>query len=193
MPLALSQHVSQILPSTETALESLKALYVQEVSFTRAALVRLRGPGPDVEDLLQDVFLVAHRRWPELRQRAEPRGWLYGVCVRVVAAKRRREKLRRTFGLETVAEPASHGTPASALDRTEATRRLYALLDKLPEKQRAVFVLFELEGCSGEQIAEAVGCPLQTVWTRLFHARKNLTRLADKQRLREQRELGEAP
>jgi RNA polymerase sigma-70 factor (ECF subfamily) len=84
------------------------------------------------------------------------------------------------------------GTPLAAFEQTEATRRLYALLDKLPEKQRAVFVLFELEGSSGEQIAEAVGCPVPTVWTRLFHARKTLARFASAELAREQREQGAA-
>ena len=77
------------------------------------------------------------------------------------------------------------GTPLAAFEQTEATRRLYALLDKLPEKQRAVFVLFELEGSSGEQIAEAVGCPVPTVWTRLFHARKEFAKLGHRAQLLE--------
>jgi RNA polymerase sigma-70 factor (ECF subfamily) len=192
MPFVATLLMSQASETTEVW-PSLAALYAQEVAFIRSALLRLRGPGPEVEDLLQEVFLVAHRRWPEIRGRVELRGWLYGVCVRLVAAARRREKFRRTFGLERAAEPVGGSTPASVFEQTEATRRLYALLDKLPEKQRAVFVLFELEGCSGEQIAEAVGCPVATVWTQLFHARKTLARYAGAQLAREQREQGETP
>ncbi len=165
----------------------LRQLYEAHAAHVRSAVVRLRGPGVDAEDLVQEVFLVAHRRWRGVVDQSTPRAWLYGVAVKVAAGARRRARLRRTFGLAR--EPVDHRTPAAAFERTEAASQLYRMLDRLPEKQRTVFVLFELEGCSGEEIAAVVGCPPKTVWTRLFHARKALARQAAAHQAREAGEL----
>jgi RNA polymerase sigma-70 factor (ECF subfamily) len=67
------------------------------------------------------------------------------------------------------------------LERKENQRVLYALLGKIREVRRSTFILFEIEGLSGVQIAQIQGVPLKTVWTRLHHARKDFFALAAKQ------------
>jgi RNA polymerase sigma-70 factor (ECF subfamily) len=152
----------------------LRTLYFAHAPFLRAAIQRLGGPRVDVEDLLHEVFLVALDRASDFEGRSSARTWLYGIAIRVVAGHRRRSKVRRFFGLEDVPperEPTEVQTPASHLDAARARAQVFAILDKLAEKKRTVFILFELEGLSGEEIVRLVGAPLKTVWTRLFHAR----------------------
>ncbi|MBX5480716.1 MAG: RNA polymerase sigma factor [Myxococcaceae bacterium] len=154
----------------------LKRVYEEHGPWIRATLARLAGPGIDPDDLLHEVFLVALRRTDVFVDNPEPRAWLYGVAVRVAQAARRRARVRRFFGLESAEDIADALTPEHAVHASDAKRRVYAALNPLSEKKRTVFILFELEGLSGEEIAQIVGCPLKTVWTRLHHARREFQR-----------------
>ena len=74
--------------------------------------------------------------------------------------------------------------PPPPPDPSEATARslmLDRMLEKLNPKKRMVLVLFELEGVPVEEISRIVGCPTNTVWSRLHHARLDLTRMARKE------------
>lgn len=154
------------------AVEDLHQLYEDHVAFVRRAVVRLGGPTADVEDLVHDVFLVAFDARHRFEGRSQLSTWLYGIAIRVVSQARRRGRLRELFGLSTTTEPIEHETPHRAFEHQEASALVYRALDKIGERKRTVFILFELEGLSGEEIAQIVDCPLKTVWTRLFHARK---------------------
>lgn len=158
--------------SAGTDLAGLRRIYEEHGPWLRAALARLGGPGLDTDDLLHEVFLVAIRRYAVLTDVPEPRAWLYGVAVHVTQAARRRARVRRWFGLERAESVTDGVTPEHAVHASDARRRVYEALEPLSEKKRTVFVLFELEGLSGEEVAAIVGCPLKTVWTRLHHARK---------------------
>ena len=153
-------------------LSVLKRVYEEHGPWIRAALARLGGPEVDADDLLHEVFLVALKRPDVFINNDEPRAWLYGVAVNVAAAARRRARVRRWFGLEAAEAITDGRTPERSVEQSDAKKHVYAALDQLSEKKRTVFILFELEGLSGEEIAKAVDCPLKTVWTRLFHARK---------------------
>jgi RNA polymerase sigma-70 factor (ECF subfamily) len=76
--------------------------------------------------------------------------------------------------------PHAGSTPAAALERKEDRRILHAMLSKMREERRSAFVLFEIEGLSGEEIARIQSVPVNTVWTRLYHARKEFFALAEK-------------
>lgn len=145
-------------------------LYETHANFVRQAVLRLGGPRGDQDDLVHEVFVVVLRRrdtWPTVR---EPRAWLYGVTARVVVAARRRTRLRQALGLSAPPPTAGPG-PLEAFEQKEASALVYRALEGLSEKKRTVFILHELEGLTGEAIAEIVGCPLKTVWSRLGHAR----------------------
>src|SRR5688500_4992991 len=79
-------------------LADLAALYEAHADALRRAIVRLGGPGADAEDLLHDVFLIAMRRLGSFEGRSAPATWLYGIAIKVVAAARRKAKVRRLFG-----------------------------------------------------------------------------------------------
>jgi RNA polymerase sigma-70 factor (ECF subfamily) len=169
------------------AIADLRRLYADYADFVRGAVVRLDGPGSDVEDLVHDVFVVAIKKGASFEGRSQPRTWLYGIAIKVVAGARRKAKLRRFLGLERAREAADEQTPARLFEDREASVALYRALDGLAEKKRTVFVLYEVEGLSGEEIAELVDCPLKTVWTRLHHARKELHGRLERQRVAEAR------
>jgi RNA polymerase sigma-70 factor (ECF subfamily) len=152
----------------------LRRLYLEHADFVRGAVLRLGGPRSDVDDLVHDVFLVALRKRAEFEGRSSRTTWLYGIALKVVAGARRKSRLRRFFGLESAPEPTDSLTPARLFEQREAAAQLYRILDGMAEKKRSVFILYEIEGLSGEEIAEVAGCPLKTVWTRLHHARREL-------------------
>ncbi len=146
----------------------LAELYELHASDVRRVLLRLLGPDSDAEDALQEVFLVALRRREEL---LSPGPWLYGVAVRTAQSRIRYRKLRRFLGLEAALSLPAEADAADGLNQQEASRLVYAALERLSAKKRTVFVLYELEGMRGEQIATVLRCPIKTVWSRLRHAR----------------------
>jgi len=101
-----------------------------------------------LDDAVQDVFLVAHRRWSEFSGRSSRRTWVYGIMLRVAqdyrrSMRRHRARIRAIRGGRRGRNRAS--CPAEEAARHEATRRLHQILDELDEEQRAAFVLVELE------------------------------------------------
>ncbi len=146
--------------------------------------LRLLGPGADVEDVVQDVFLVVRRKLPGFRGEAELSTWLYEITVRVAHDTRRRRRWwawlsgrgqnpgRGQARPESPPEPEAPRDPQELLEARERTRLLYRVLDDLGEAYRTTFILFELEGLSGERIAEITGTRVGTVWVRLSRARR---------------------
>jgi RNA polymerase sigma-70 factor (ECF subfamily) len=134
------------------------------------------GPEADREDLVQDVFLVVHRRLPDF-DGDNLAGWLYQIARHRVRDFRRLLWVKHLL-LGSVPLPdnlAKEGaSPAETLETDEKRRMLERLLGKLNESERAALVLFEIDGYNGEEIAEIQGVPLNTVWARIHKARKKL-------------------
>jgi RNA polymerase sigma-70 factor (ECF subfamily) len=135
----------------------------------------LGGPDADRDDIVQEVFMVVRRRLVAFKG-DNLGGWLYRITQRQVRDFRRRIWVKHIFSPRRVADPDTlpHGEagPAAALEHKERQRVLFSLLSKMKENRRTTFVLFEIEGLSGEEIAELHDVPVNTVWTRLYHARK---------------------
>jgi RNA polymerase sigma-70 factor (ECF subfamily) len=146
---------------------------------------RLGGPGIDVEDVVQDVFLVAKRRLSSLDESWNIQTWLFRTTEKIVLAARRKRRLRQWLSLSR--EPAAPGmgtprpTPAEALERERAAEEVYRVLDRMPERQRRVLVLFEIEGMSTQEIAKLIDAQVGTVRVWLFRARARF--LEEHQRL----------
>ncbi len=163
--------------SGPTALALLSTLYDTHAERVRAVLLRMLGPHADVDDLLQQAFEVALTRPAVVAAQGDGAGaWLCGVAVKLAQARRRNQRLKRFFGLETASKLSAPqdlaGNDAGAgAEAAQARALVYAALDTLSEKKRTVFVLFELEGLPGEAIAQLLECPVKTVWSRLAHAR----------------------
>ncbi len=149
---------------------------------------RLLGPSCDCDDVVQDVFLVVQRRLPEFRGDAAITTWLHEITLRVALDARRRARwwswimgrgqapsrvpTRAVF----VPRADMPSDPQALLEARERTVLLYRILDELGEVYRTTFILFELEGLSGEQIAEITATPIGTVWVRLSRARNRFLR-----------------
>ncbi len=142
--------------------------------FVAGFLCRMGASTVDVEDLTQDVFLVAHRRGGYVEGPARPTTWLAEIVLRVLSTHRRtkRRKPERPAG-DTL--DALHTDDAPVDERVDSRRsleRVQRCLEGLDEDHRAVFVLYELEGEPCGAIASALEVPVGTVYSRLHHARK---------------------
>jgi RNA polymerase sigma-70 factor (ECF subfamily) len=140
---------------------------------------RLGGAQIDVDDAVQEVFLVAHRRLTDFSIEARVKTWLFRTTAAIVRNHRRRRGWRRLFRreLDEVELPSERPTPLEALEQSRALAATYRLLERLPEKHRTVLILFEVEGRSGEEIAELMGVKLATVWVWLHRARTRFLQL----------------
>lgn len=165
--------LSQVETTAASPVEAVRSLYLEHGARVRQTLARL-APILDADDLLHETFVIALEKSAELARAERPHAWLFGIAVKLAATRRRTAKLRRFFGLDEVRELVVVDTPSRTVEQRDAQRRVHQALESLTEAKREVFVLFELQGLSGEAIAEACGIPLKTVWTRLFHARKDV-------------------
>jgi RNA polymerase sigma-70 factor (ECF subfamily) len=174
---AITMDLERTLAEPERALatsDDVHALYVAHASELRLTLSRLTGNLVDPDDLLQELFVIALRNSRALADVNSQRAWLYGVAVKLAATRRRGAVLRRFLGLEHAEHHASPESPLRTLEQKEASNRINQGLRRLSSSKREVFVLFELQELKGEEIAQALSIPLKTVWTRLYHARREL-------------------
>ncbi len=153
--------------------DEVRALYTEHAQSLRDGLRRLTWPGCDVDDLLQEVFVVVIRRPQPLLLAQSPKAWLYGVAVKVAASARRKHRVRELLRMEEAAVTAPVASPQFDPEARATAAAVHRALARLSGKKREVLVLFELQGLSGPEIADALRCPLKTVWTRLHHARKD--------------------
>lgn len=154
------------------AAETVAGIVREHASYVGRSLRYLGVPEADVEDAAQEVFVVVHRQLGGFEGRSRLTTWLYGICVRVAAARRRKRAARSERIMESPPEPAVAASQDVHMQRVEARERLLAVLDKLDDDKRAVFVLYEIERQSMQDIADALDCPLQTAYYRLHAARK---------------------
>jgi RNA polymerase sigma-70 factor (ECF subfamily) len=157
--------------------------------FVLRILRRLGVPRADRDDLFQEVFFIVHRKMHEYDGRASFRAWLYGICVRTVSTYRRSARVRRQesqeYGDLEERESQAAINPEHTAESRRACAELEALLGRLDDEKRTVFVLYELEELPMIEVAQAVGCPLQTAYSRLHAARKAMRTLVQRNRLGE--------
>lgn len=165
----------------EDAQEGFRAVYETWFDDVSRWISALGGQEADREDIVQEVFLVVRRRLGSFHG-TNLAGWLYRITRRKVRDFRRRTWVKHIFNKRRSDQPdtLAHGggSPAAALEHKEKQRVLHTILGKMHEDRRSAFVLFEIEGLSGEQIAQIQDVPVNTVWTRLHHARKEFFALA---------------
>jgi RNA polymerase sigma-70 factor, ECF subfamily len=130
----------------------------------------------DIEDATQDVFLQMFRYLPRFRGEAELSTWLYRLCITQARSVRRRARLTELLHNILALAPPQELVSAPSLPEDVARRRIERALSALTEAERAVFVLYEMEGVPGKQIAEIERCPEATVWRRLHYARRSFRR-----------------
>jgi len=153
-------------------------VFHDQAPFAWRVLRRLGVAEADVDDVCQEVFMTVHRKLAEFEERSSVRTWVYGICVRVAADHRKRARRRREVAAADVREPAIDASQERSAALREACERLDCILDGIDDKKREVFVLYEIEELSMAEVALAVGCPLQTAYSRLHAARREVESMA---------------
>jgi RNA polymerase sigma-70 factor, ECF subfamily len=157
-----------------------RQVYDTHFRFAWRALRRLGVREADLMDMTQNVFVVVHRKLSGFEGRSDLTTWLFGICRRVAIDYRRSARIRREVPADArqIASLSGPEPAADAPDKAHLAALAETLLDRLPEKLRVVFVLFELDEMSGDQIAALLDIPVGTVRSRLRLAREAFQREA---------------
>ncbi len=156
-----------------------RAIYDAHFDFVWRSLRRIGVREPDILDLAQKVFLTAYFKLADFEGRSRVSSWLFGICQRVASDYRRSALIRREVSTDTAELEAVATWNEDISDKSDSRRRACAaeaILNKLPEPQRVVFVLFELEEMSGQDIATLLDVSVGTVRSRLRLARDTFRR-----------------
>ncbi|MGH1346240.1 MAG: RNA polymerase sigma factor [Nannocystales bacterium] len=164
-------------------------IFGEHHDFVWRSLARLGVPRAVIDDATQDVFIVVHRRLEDYRRDMPMRAWLYGIARRVAYRYRTQAAKNRRAYPATAAEARA---PDDAVALQEAAGMVAAFLSELSPAAREVFVLAELEGLSGPEIAAALGVKLNTVYSRLRLARRQFARVVKRSQAHAQREMRHA-
>lgn len=155
-------------------------LYVQHVDQVARWAARLGGPDLDLEDVVHEVFFVAHRRLPSFRGDSSASTWLFGITDKVVRHRRRKERWRRWLSGsadETAGHLASTSPdPLRLVERDEDARMVYRLLDQVPERDRQILILCRLEEMSAEEVGALLAITPANARLRLHRARTRFLR-----------------
>lgn len=150
----------------------LTQIYRDHHAFVWRIARRLGVPDAAVDDAVQEVFVVLHRRRDELDFSQSIRGLLYGITRRV--AKRVRDKASAAARLRVVAPTTARDNPEADAATRQKAAVLQAALDELDEGKRMTFVLSDIEGMTIPQVATAMDVNLNTSYARLRAARQKL-------------------
>jgi RNA polymerase sigma-70 factor (ECF subfamily) len=162
--------VEEVVP----VLSSVEQVYKNHVDFVWACLQRFGIRDRDLDDALQEVFVVVQQRLATFRGDARVTTWLYSICLRVAYAHRRRSHVRREVSVDDVRDEVGEAetNPEDQFVVCERRRVLDGVLDELDLEKRALLVMFEIDELSCEQISSILGLPVGTVYSRLHSARK---------------------
>jgi len=171
---------------------ALGQLYRRHRARVESVARSVMGPSRDLEDAVQSVFVECHRALHAFRADSRFTTWLHRVTVNVclqAMRKQRRWGFLRWIGLDEPALPEPSYRDEGRIESREIVGELYTILEAVGAKKRTVFVLFEVEGLTLEEIAEVVGTNINTVKSRLFHARREVFEEVKARKLLPQREL----
>ena len=176
------------VPIVEPSACDFPAIYERWFDDVQRWLAAMGVAEADLDDVTQDLFIIVDRKLEGFDGGNLP-GWLYGIARRLAARHRRRSWVKRLFVRRVAAEPSGPlpPTPALLLEQKQGQQIVARALAGMSDKRRRVFVLFEIEGYTGEEIAALENAQLKTIWTRLHHARKDFVRLVSVVAEQEQR------
>jgi len=146
--------------------------FEQELDYLYGTLRRLGAPPADIDDLLQDIFVVLYRHWPTLDLTRPLRPWLFGVAFRVVRAHRRRRARESPWGGLDPEDAADRAD--GQLEGRQSLAILWAALEHVPSGRRSVVIKHDLEGLEILDIARQLSMTKFGVYARLYKGRKEL-------------------
>jgi RNA polymerase sigma-70 factor (ECF subfamily) len=169
-------------PAAAPETSELESLYREHHGFVWRNARRLGCDEDWADDVVHEVFLVAHRKLGDFEYRSSVRTWLFAITYRVIQRMRRdrarRDRRLRAYAIEQVPATEPHA-------RSEASDYLRHLLEQLDEPKRVVFILAELEGMSSVEIGHCLGVKPPTVDSRRRAARLQLVKMLKRDRARE--------
>lgn len=180
--------------ATASPRQSFEQIYEQHFAFVWRSSRRLGAPPADLDDVVQEIFVVAHRRLAEFEARSSMKTWLFGIVLNVVRSHRRGLRAKHPYVLseESRSDPEALADlgdgPHELSAKAEAARQVDQLLEALDDDKREVFVLAELEQLTGPEIASLLDIPLNTIYSRLRLARQAFAEAAARYRARQELE-----
>jgi RNA polymerase sigma-70 factor, ECF subfamily len=150
-------------------IQDIETAFRTYASYVATIAYRIIGSRDDLEDLVQDVFLGAHRHLGQLRNPDALKAWLATSTVRLARRRLRVRRLKRLLMVGDVVEEAPD--PAASPETRAQVKAIFRALDRLPDRLRVVWCLRYLEGLSLEEVATASGCSLAAVKRRLTKAK----------------------
>lgn len=164
---------ARALPKVSAERLDFDTLYDETAELAFRVLGSMGVRAEELDDALQDVFVVAHRRLAGFRGDSKTSTWISGIAVRVAHDYRRRHSRKPSEPLESHAAglESTEALADAQVMKLQALDSVHAFLDSLPAPQREAFVLAELEQLSAPEIAESLGVPLNTIYSRLRLAR----------------------
>jgi len=169
-------------------LHSAEELFIAHAAFVAGFAHRLGVRNAEIDDVVQEVFMVVHRKGGFVDDTASPRTWL-GAITLLQCRNRRRSAARKREDYDEIAiqhaVAQGHGaSPAHAAEIAESLVNVQSALDTLDFDHRSVFVLYEIEGEPCTAIAQALEIPVGTVYSRLHHARQRFADAYERQSTR---------
>jgi RNA polymerase sigma-70 factor, ECF subfamily len=190
---SLAPHRLTSIPCAEPALSEaiFPLLYDEHARFVFRVLVRLGVAYRDVEDQVQEVFLVVHRRLGEFRRDSTVRTWIYGIALHVARNYRRTKERRHENASDDVSRAesvpdAAERAPDALVGKARAAELLLRVLEDLDPGSREVFVLAELEEMTALEMGVILGLSPNTVSSRLRKARRLFEDAVRRNRVRDE-------
>lgn len=143
---------------------------------------RLVQNSEDAGDLAQETFVRAYRGLPKFKYRSAFYTWLYHICINLCINFNKKSVKQQTISYEDVGERVvmnmpAHNTPENDLWQKGLKIALTSAINKLPRKQRAVFVLHQYQGLAHNEIAKIIKCSTGAVKAQYYHAVRKLRKL----------------
>lgn len=161
------------------------AIYDEHFAFVWRNLRRLGVPESSLRDAAQEVFLVVHRRLGDFEGRAPLKSWIYSIVTRVARQNRRTRSRKELRDVEDPDRVAARGAaPDESAERGEALGIVLELIAELDEDKRTVLILADLEDMTVPEIAVTVDANVNTVYSRLRAARREVREALDRRRAR---------
>jgi len=160
------------------AVPSFPELYSRYFNFVWSCTRRMGVIESELDDVVQEIFIIVHRKLATLEQPDSLRSWIYGIIRRTASAhhRARRTNVASTaaLNLESELQYPQQPSPLELAEQSDQVKLLWSLLEKLDPSRREVLVLAELDGLTAPEIANAIEIPMNTVYSRLRSARQEL-------------------
>lgn len=149
-------------------------VYREHFAFVWRSAKRLGVREASLDDVVQEVFVIVHRRLGDFEGRSSLKTWLFGIALRVARdAKRSAARKSPEGSVDPDALRSREPGPGESAEKAEAVRTLYAILDELDDERREIFVMAELELLTMPDIAATLGINVNTAYARLRAARQS--------------------